>query len=99
MLNQFREVLDKNGKDYQDELETKAKKFNDDSLKMTPVAKEAAIADMSTEVCFTVEQIKPARQEGAEPVRQRECRPLRLIPQGHALPDRSKLRPLSVQKE
>ena len=41
LLNQFREVLDKNGKDYQEELETKAKKFNDDSTKLTPVVKEA----------------------------------------------------------
>lgn len=42
LLNQFREVLDRNGKDYQEELETKAKKFNEDSTKMAPVAKEAA---------------------------------------------------------
>jgi len=41
LLNQFREVLDKNGKDYQEELETKAKKFNDDSTKLTAVVKEA----------------------------------------------------------
>ena len=41
LLNQFREVLDKNGKDYQEELETKAKKFNDDSAKLTAVVKEA----------------------------------------------------------
>ena len=41
LLNQFREVLDKNGKDYQEELETKAKKFNDDSAKLTPVVREA----------------------------------------------------------
>lgn len=41
LLNQFREVLDKNGKDYQEELETRAKKFNGDSAKLTPVIKEA----------------------------------------------------------
>jgi outer membrane protein len=41
LLNQFREVLDKNGKDYQEELETRAKKFNDDSTKMTAVVKES----------------------------------------------------------
>lgn len=41
LLNQFREILDKNGKDYQEELETRAKKFNQDSAKLTPVAKES----------------------------------------------------------
>ena len=41
LLNQYREVLDKNGKDYQEELETKAKKFNEDSAKLSPVVKEA----------------------------------------------------------
>jgi outer membrane protein len=41
LLNQFREVLDKNGKDYQEELETRAKKFNEDSAKLTAVAKES----------------------------------------------------------
>ncbi len=41
MLNQFREVLDKNGKDYQEELETRAKKFNTDSSKLTAVIKES----------------------------------------------------------
>jgi outer membrane protein len=41
LFNQFQEVLKKNGEDYQQELETKAKKFNDDSTKMTAVVKEA----------------------------------------------------------
>ena len=41
LFNQFQEVLKKNGEDYQQELETKAKKFNDDSTKMSPVVKEA----------------------------------------------------------
>lgn len=42
LLQQFGEVLKKNGEDYQAELESKAKKFNDDSTKMTAVNKEAA---------------------------------------------------------
>jgi outer membrane protein len=41
LLQQFQEVLRKNGEDYQQELESKAKKFNDDSTKMTAVIKES----------------------------------------------------------
>lgn len=42
LLQQFGEVLKKNGEDYQGELESKAKKFNEDSTKMTAVNKEAS---------------------------------------------------------
>ncbi len=41
LLQQFGEVLKKNGEDYQTELESRAKKFNDDSTKMNAVTKEA----------------------------------------------------------
>lgn len=41
LLQQFNEVLKKNGEDYQQELEAKAKKFNEDSLKLTAVQKES----------------------------------------------------------
>jgi len=41
LLQQFQEVLKKNGEDYQQELESKAKKFNSDSTKMTAVIKES----------------------------------------------------------
>jgi len=41
LLQQFGEVLKKNGEDYQSELESRAKKFNDDSTKMPAVTKEA----------------------------------------------------------
>lgn len=41
LLQQFQEVLKKTGEDYQQELEEKAQKFNQDSTKMTAVVKES----------------------------------------------------------
>ena len=40
-LQQFKEVLQKTGEDYREELEEKAKKFNTDSSKLSSVQKEA----------------------------------------------------------
>lgn len=40
-LKAYQQILQKNGEDYQTELEEKAKKFNQDSAKMTAVVKEA----------------------------------------------------------
>lgn len=40
LLNQYQQVLRKTGEDYQQELEEKAKKFNEDSTKLTAVQKD-----------------------------------------------------------
>ena len=53
LLQQFQEVLKKNGEDYQQELESKAKKFNGEFHKMTAVMKESErrkLQDLYTKV-------------------------------------------------
>ena len=78
LLQQFQEVLKKNGEDYQQELETKAKKFNDDSTKLTAVVKESErrkLQDLYTRVVNynqeAQKQLEDRQQELLAPLQKR----------------------------
>jgi outer membrane protein len=78
LLQQFQEVLKKNGEDYQTELESKAKKFNDDSTKMTAVVKESErrkLQDLYTRVVNynqeAQKQLEDRQQELLAPLQKR----------------------------
>ena len=78
LLQQFQEVLKKNGEDYQTELESKAKKFNDDSTKMTTVIKESErrkLQDLYTRVVNynqeAQKQLEDRQQELLAPLQKR----------------------------
>jgi outer membrane protein len=77
-LQQFQEVLKKNGEDYQQELETKAKKFNEDSTKLTAVVKESErrkLQDLYTRVVNynqeAQKQLEDKQQELLGPLQKR----------------------------
>ncbi|MEO6914985.1 MAG: OmpH family outer membrane protein [Chitinophagaceae bacterium] len=78
MYNQFQEVLKKNGEDYQQELESKAKKFNADSSKLSAVVKEAdrkKLQELYTKVVNynqeAQQQLEGRQQELFAPVQKR----------------------------
>ncbi|MEJ7736235.1 MAG: OmpH family outer membrane protein [Chitinophagaceae bacterium] len=78
LLQQFNEVLKKNGEDYQQELEAKAKKFNEDSTKLTAVVKESErkkLQDLYTRVVNynqeAQQQLEAKQQELLTPLQKR----------------------------
>lgn len=78
LLQQFQEVLKKNGEDYQQELESKAKKFNEDSSKLTAVVKESdrkKLQDLYTRVVNynqeAQKQLEDRQQELLAPLQKR----------------------------
>lgn len=78
LFNQFQEVLKKNGEDYQEELNSRAKKFNEDSTKMTAVNKESErrrLQDLYTKVVNysqeAQQQLESKQQELFAPVQKR----------------------------
>lgn len=86
LFNQFQEVLKKNGEDYQTELETKAKKFNEDSTKLSPVVKEAErkkLQELYTKVVNynqdAQQQLEARQQELFAPVQKRALDIIQLV--------------------
>ncbi|MEJ7767578.1 MAG: OmpH family outer membrane protein [Chitinophagaceae bacterium] len=78
LLQQFQEVLKKNGEDYQTELESRAKKFNEDSAKLTAVQKESdrkKLQDLYTRVVNynqeAQKQLEDRQQELLAPLQKR----------------------------
>ena len=78
LLQQYQEVLKKNGEDYQQELESKAKKFNEDSAKMSAVVKESErkkLQDLYTRVVNynqeAQKQLEDRQQELLAPLQKR----------------------------
>lgn len=78
LFNQFQEVLKKNGEDYQEELNSRAKKFNEDSTKMSAVNKESErkkLQDLYTRVVNysqdAQQQLEAKQQELFAPVQKR----------------------------
>ncbi len=78
LLQQFQAVLKKNGEDYQQELENRAKKFNSDSAKLSAVAKESdrkTLQDLYTRVVNysqeAQQQLEARQQELLTPLQKR----------------------------
>lgn len=78
LLQQFQEVLKKNGEDYQADLEARAKKFNTDSSKLTAVIKEAErkkLQDLYTRVVNynqeAQQQLEARQQELLAPIQKK----------------------------